>query len=69
MHLAKLIFFYNEWHVLPPEHIEGSILEKAANASEYIKQTTFNRAPATPGLYNGLRCIRTSFPAGCASLR
>jgi peptide/nickel transport system substrate-binding protein len=38
---------------LLPAHIEAPVVEKAANAADYIRQTTFSRAPTTPGLWNG----------------
>jgi peptide/nickel transport system substrate-binding protein len=44
---------YNEWDQLLPAHIEAPIHDAAGNPADYIKQTTYNRAPATPGLYNG----------------
>ena len=53
MHLKGVMVSYNQWNILLPAHIEGPVLEKAANAGDYIKQTTFNRAPTTPGLWNG----------------
>ncbi len=53
MHLRSVTVSYNQWNILLPAHIEAPVLEKAANAADYIKQTTFNRAPTTPGLWNG----------------
>jgi len=53
LHLKGIDVSYNEWDELLPEHIEGSIYAKAAAAGDYIKQTTFNRAPTTTGLWNG----------------
>ena len=53
MHLPKVMVSYNQWNTLLPAHIEGPVHDKAANAGDYIKQTTFNRAPTTPGLWNG----------------
>ena len=53
LHLKSVNVSYNEWDQLLPEHIEGPIYAKAAAAGDYIKQTTFNRAPTTPGLWNG----------------
>ncbi len=53
LHLKSINVSYNEWDQLLPEHIEGPIYAKSAAAGDYIKQTTFNRAPTTPGLWNG----------------
>ena len=53
LHLKSVNVSYNQWDQLLPEHIEGPIYAKAAAAGDYIKQTTFNRAPTTPGLWNG----------------
>jgi len=53
LHLDRVLVSYNQWDTLLPEHIEAPIYEKAGGASEYIKQTAYNRAPATPGLYDG----------------
>ena len=33
----------------PAEHIEGPVYAKVAGPGDYIKQTTYNRAPTTPG--------------------
>jgi peptide/nickel transport system substrate-binding protein len=53
LHLSGVTVSYNQWDTLLPEHIEAPILAKAANAGDYIKQTAFNRAPTTPGLWDG----------------
>jgi len=53
VHLKGVDVSYNEWDELLPEHIEGPIYAKSAAAGDYIKQTAFNRAPTTPGLWNG----------------
>jgi peptide/nickel transport system substrate-binding protein len=53
MHLSKVLASYNEWDWLLPEHVEGPVYEKSSADGDYIKQTTFVRAPTTPGLYNG----------------
>lgn len=51
--LDKVLASYNEWDQILPEHIEGPVYEKAKEAGDYIKQTTYARNPTTPGLYNG----------------
>ena len=53
LHLAGVMVSYNQWDALLPAHIEGPVLARAANTADYIRQTTFNRAPTTPGLWNG----------------
>ena len=53
VHLKSINVSYNEWDQVLPEHIEGPIYAKSAAAGDYIKQTSYNRAPTTPGLWNG----------------
>jgi peptide/nickel transport system substrate-binding protein len=53
LHFAKVTVHYNELDTLLPEHIEAPILAKAGNPAEYIKETAYNRAPTTAGLYDG----------------
>ncbi len=53
LHLDQVSVHYNEWDTLLPAHIEGPVHDAAGNPADYIKQTVFNRAPTTPGLYNG----------------
>ena len=53
LHLNVVTYRYNTWDSLLPAHIEGPIYDKAGGAAEYLKQTLYNRAPTTPGLYNG----------------
>src|SRR5260370_3901401 len=53
LHLDHVSVHYNEWDQLLPAHIEAPIHDAACNPADYIKQTTYNRAPATPALYNG----------------
>lgn len=53
MHLSGVMVSYNQWDEILPANIEQPILEKAGSTAEYIKQTAFNRAPTTPGLWNG----------------
>ncbi|MFI4982108.1 MAG: peptide ABC transporter substrate-binding protein, partial [Nevskiales bacterium] len=38
---------------LLPEHIEGPVHAKGSSPGDYIKANTYNRAPTTPGLWNG----------------
>lgn len=51
--LDRVIASYNEWDQVLPVHIEGPVYEKAKETGDYVKQTTYARAPTTPGLYNG----------------
>ncbi len=63
MHLTKVTSSYNEWDHILPEHIEAEAFQKAAAAGDYIKQTAFNRAPTTAGLYDGPYIV-TSYQSG-----
>jgi peptide/nickel transport system substrate-binding protein len=53
LHLDNTYASYNEWDQILPEHIEGPIFSAAATPLDYINTTTYNRAPLTPGLWNG----------------
>ena len=53
LHLDSVMVSYNQWDQLLPEHIEAPVLQKAGSPAEYLKQTTYNTAPTTPGLWNG----------------
>ena len=59
LHLSQLWAQYNDWDtsagvgMLLPEHIEGPIRERAGDPANYIRQTAYNRAPTTPGLWDG----------------
>jgi peptide/nickel transport system substrate-binding protein len=53
LHLEKAVVSYNEWDGILPEHIEGPVYDSAREPGEYMRRTTYNRAPTTPGLYNG----------------
>ncbi len=52
LHLDHVDVAYNQWDQLLPAHIEAKAAEGAA-AGDYLKATVYNRAPTTPGLYNG----------------
>jgi peptide/nickel transport system substrate-binding protein len=52
-HLDKVMVNYNQWDQILPEHIEAPAYAQGIGAAEYIKNTTYNRAPLTPGLWNG----------------
>ena len=53
LHLDRVMVSFNQWDTLLPAHIEAPVRDKAASTAEYIRQSTFNRAPTTPGLWNG----------------
>ncbi len=53
LHLDATYASYNEWDHILPEHIEGPIFAAAATPLDYVNTTTYNRAPLTPGLWNG----------------
>ena len=63
LHLDRVLVSYNQWDTLLPEHIEAPILERAGSPAEYIKQTAYNRAPTTPGLFNG-PFLNTDYKSG-----
>lgn len=64
LHLSAVSYRYNTWDSLLPAHIEGPVYEKAGNKpAEYLKLTTYNRAPTTPGLANGPYMI-TDYKSG-----
>ena len=63
LHLDSVMVSYNQWDQLLPEHIEAPIYAKATSPGDYIKQTAYNRAPTTPGLYDGPFRI-TSYQSG-----
>jgi peptide/nickel transport system substrate-binding protein len=53
LHLDKVLASYNDWDQILPAHIEAPVFEKAAAAGHYVRQTTYARAPATPGCTTG----------------
>lgn len=53
LHLDSVDAHFDRLPDLLPEHIERPIYERGGSVGEYIKQTAFDRAPTTPGLYNG----------------
>ncbi len=63
MHFATVNVLFDRIPNLLPEHIERAVYEKAGNAADYIKATTYNRAPTTPGLYNGPYMV-TAYQSG-----
>ncbi len=63
MHLTRVRADYNQWDQILPEHIEGPVVAKAAGAGDYLTGTVYNRAPLTPGLYDGPYMI-TGYDSG-----
>jgi len=63
LHLKDVNNHFDRWDEMLPQHIEGPVYDKSGGAGEYIKQTTYNRAPTTPGLYDGPYLI-TSYESG-----
>src|SRR5271166_5226216 len=53
LHLDKTYTSYPLWGLVLPEHIEGPIVAAATTPADYINHTVYNRAPTTPGLWNG----------------
>jgi peptide/nickel transport system substrate-binding protein len=62
LHLDRVQVGYNEWDQLLPEHLEA---KEAAGQEpgDYLKATLYNRAPTTPGLYDGPFMV-TSYESG-----
>jgi peptide/nickel transport system substrate-binding protein len=52
LHVSPVIVAYNQWDSLLPAHVEGAAAA-GKEAGDYLKATLYNRAPLTPGLYNG----------------
>ena len=50
LHLDKISVYFDRWDEILPEHIEGPIYANVAGPGDYIKQTSYNRAPVAPGL-------------------
>lgn len=53
LHLKRVDVSYNEWDQILPEHVESQVAAQATDPAAYLKGTTYNRAPTTPGLWNG----------------
>ena len=52
MHLDEVSSEFDRISELLPEHLEGPIYDRVG-ATEYLHQSLYNRAPTTPGLWNG----------------
>ncbi len=53
MHIDEVSTYFDRIGTLLPEHIEGPIYDAAKGPGDYINHSTYNRAPTTPGLWNG----------------
>ncbi|MFI5015600.1 MAG: peptide ABC transporter substrate-binding protein [Hyphomicrobiales bacterium] len=52
-HLKTIRVNYAEWGQILPEHIEATPYAEAKGPGDYGKLSIYNRAPTTPGLYDG----------------
>lgn len=53
LHLKSVLALADRLPALLPEHIEGPIRAAAGGPAEYLRSSAYQRAPLTPGLYNG----------------
>ncbi len=53
LHYDEVSVLYNRFPALLPAHIEGPVYDAHHGPGEYARESIFNRAPTTPGLYNG----------------
>ncbi len=53
MHLDEVSTLYDRIGDMLSEHVEGPVYEAAKSPGDYINQSFYNRAPTTPGLWNG----------------
>ncbi len=53
LHFDEVSTLYDRLPTILPEHIEGPVYARTAGTGDYNKQTIYNRAPTTPGLWNG----------------
>ncbi len=53
LHLPSVQNGFNSWDQILPEHLEGPVYAENKTGEAYLKQTTYNRAPTTAGLWNG----------------
>ncbi len=53
LHLDEVTPLFNRMNKLLSEHIDGPTYAAAKQPGDYVKQNAYNRAPTTPGLWNG----------------
>ena len=53
LHLVKPDPLYDRLIGVLPAHIEEPVYDPVAGTGQYMSTTVYNRAPTTPGLYNG----------------
>ncbi len=53
LHFDEVSTLYDRLPGMLPAHIEGPVYARTKGTGEYGKQSTYNRAPETPGLWNG----------------
>jgi peptide/nickel transport system substrate-binding protein len=53
LHLDKTYTSYALWGDVLSEHIEGPVVQADTSAADYVNHTMYNRAPTTPGLWDG----------------
>ena len=53
LHLPRVLSDFMMWDQVMPEHLEGPVAAAAKAPGDYINATQYNRAPTTPGLWNG----------------
>jgi peptide/nickel transport system substrate-binding protein len=53
LHIDEIDTTYDRLPGILPEHIEGPVYAAHHGPGEYERNSVFNRAPTTPGLYNG----------------
>jgi peptide/nickel transport system substrate-binding protein len=69
LHMRTIDTQYDRLPGLLPEHIEGPVYARATGPGEYGKQSVYNRAPTTPGLYNGPYLITDYDSGGTVTLQ
>jgi peptide/nickel transport system substrate-binding protein len=53
LHLDKTYTSYALWGDVLSEHIEAPVVQADTSAADYVNHTMYNRAPTTPGLWDG----------------
>jgi peptide/nickel transport system substrate-binding protein len=53
MHLDEVWALFDRIPALLSEHVDGPVYAAAGSPGEYVRQSSYNRAPLTPGLFNG----------------